>query len=100
MKIQSYLNKQYTIKPLTVTSDFSSCALKDALIQLKFTLLKNTPYLLCLNRAALFQIQNILEIIKTINIVSVDVDIDEDLVNDAWYVVDTDSKTIIYSAGP
>ncbi len=92
---KDYLDMSYTIKPLNTAMDFSECALQEALIIHDFKINKKVGYILYLGK---YNISELLTFNAGYNLFNIKIELQEDL-NDEWYLVCEETKTIVYSPG-
>lgn len=84
----------YKLIPITIRCDLSLDGIQQALIMLNFRLEENVCYHLYCTRPDITDAQQFLT-----DLVPIKLHIDESLPTDFWYLVDTTTKTIIYSPG-
>lgn len=95
MIAKQYFDGLFNIIPLMYAADLSQTSLVQALVQHKFNLNDKKEYLLVLGR------ENIVDICKIAagyNIFNIKVELQE-VLRDEWYLVNNDTKTIVYSPG-
>lgn len=93
MIAKKYFDMGVTIEKLVVNADLSDCALKQALIQLKFNLNEGRKYVLVIGR---YNIEYLLK--YNVSFFDISVEIQDDLSYN-WYLIDLTTKTVIYSPG-
>ncbi len=95
MIAEKYFDLLYQISPLYIAMDLSDVSLEQALIQHKFNLEGGAKYSLIVGRDNISEIVSVTSGLKIFNIF---IEIQEEL-RDEWYLVNEDTKLIVYSPG-
>lgn len=92
---EKYFIKLYTILPLSCAADLGECWLEQALLQHQFKLGVGHKYILYIGREL---VSELLKIKAGYNLFDISVEIQDNL-KDEWYIVNENTKTIVYSPG-